>query len=219
MDSDAHQGRGLARRESEEGRHAMTRVYGLLDLCTVIEPQYCVIDDLPTGTNLDNVQAANPSRGEPAAHLYPPDARVYMSPKFGGMQLADFVSNTEGLMIVHKRVKDVIARVNRGETEFLPLAIYNHKKRLASAEYYVINPVGTHDVLDLRESDIEWDDGDVVNVNKMVLDPKKLKKAPDLFRPNEDPQSYIISKKIASEIVKFSPPYKNLHYLEIFELG
>jgi Immunity protein family (Imm11) len=197
----------------------MTRVYGLLDLCNVIEPQFCVIDELPKGKNLDNVKAANPTRGEQATHVYPSDARVYMSPMFGGMQLPDIVCNTEGLLIVHRRVKDVMERVNRGETEYLPLAIHNHKRRLASADYFVVNPLGTHDVLDLDASDIEWDeDGDVIHVNKMVLDPKKLKKAPDLFRPNEDQGAYIISKKIATEIVAFSPPCTNLHYLDIFKL-
>ena len=196
----------------------MTRVYGLLELGTVVEPRFCFIDQLPKGSGLDNVDAANPSRGEPAAHVYPADAHVVMSSRFGGMELPDFVGNTRGLLIVHRRVKDVIERVNRGEQEFLPLTIHNHKRRVASSEYFVANPLGTHDVLDLKASDIEWDDGDVVHVNQMVLDPAKVKKAPDLFRPNEDPRSYIISKRIATEIIKFSPPYTNLNYAEIFEL-
>jgi hypothetical protein len=197
----------------------MTRVYGLLDLCNVIEPQFCVIDGLPTGKNLDDVKAANPTRGEQARHVYPPDARVYMSPMFGGMQLPDIVCNTESLLIVHKRVKEVMERVNGGATEYLPLAIYNHKRRLASADFFVVNPLGTHDVLDLDASDIERDeDGDVVHVNKMVLDPKKLRTAPDLFRPDEDVEAYIISKKIATELVNFSPPVTNLHYRDIFKL-
>jgi hypothetical protein len=196
----------------------MSRVYGLLNLNNVIEPSFCFVDTLPTGTGLDNVDAANPSRGEPAAAVYPADARVFMSPRFGGMELPDFVCNTRGLMIVHRRVKEVVERVQRGATEYLPVAIYNHKRRLASAEYFVVNPIGTYDVLDLEASDIEWDDGEVVHVNQMVLDAKKVKQAPDLFRPNEDPSAYIISRKIATEIIKFSPPYTNLNYAEIFEL-
>jgi len=195
----------------------MALAYGLLDTSSLEEPRFCVVDKLPTGKGLDNVDAANPSRGEPAADLYPADAHVFMSSRFGGMELADFVSNTRDLLIVHRRVKEVLEHVNRGETEYLPLAIYNHKRRLASAEYFVVNPLGTYDVLDLKASDIEWDDGDVVDVNKMVLDPKKVKKAPDLFRPNEDPTAYIISKKVATELRKLSPPNTNRHYRDLFE--
>ena len=123
----------------------MTRVYGLLDLTNMSERQYCFIDSYPTGTGLDNVDASIPTRGEPAAEIYPPDARVTMSPKFGGMELPDFVSNTRSLLIVSRRVKEVFEKVNRGATEYLPLAIHNHKRRLASPDYFVINPLGTHE--------------------------------------------------------------------------
>ena len=193
-------------------------LYGLLDVGSAEERQFCMIDELPSGTGLERVAAANPTRGEPAAHIYPADARVFMSPKFGGRELADFVSNTEGFLIVHKRVKEILERVNRGDAEYIPLAIFNHKRRLASAEYFIVNPLGTHDVLDLKKSTIEWDDGDVVHVEKMVLDPKKLKKAPDLFRPKEDPEAYIISQRIATELRKLSPPNTNRHYLDYFEV-
>jgi hypothetical protein len=143
---------------------------------------------------------------------------VYMSSRFGGMALPDFVSNTRGLLIVHRRVTEVFRRINEGPTEYLPLAIYNHKRRLASPDYFVVNPLGTHDVLDLKASDIEWSDGDVVKIRKMVLDPKKTSKAPDLIRPREASRRYIISKTIATELRKLDPPNTNRHYEDAFEV-
>jgi hypothetical protein len=196
----------------------MGMLYGLLDLLNMDETQFCFVDDGPTGTGLDRVDAARPARGEPAAEIYPPDARVYMSRKFGGMELPDFVSNTCGLLIVHKRVKEVIERVNQGPTEFLALSIYNHKKRLASADYFVVNPLGTHDVLDMSASEIQWLDGDVVAIDKMMLDAEKVRQAPDLFRPREDPRSYIISKRIASPLRELDPPNTNRNYRDYWDL-
>jgi hypothetical protein len=192
--------------------------YGLLDLLNLDEPGFCVVDELPTGTGLDRVDAARPARGEHASHIYPPDARVKMSSKFGGMELADFVSNTRGLLIVHKRVKEVIESINSGPTEFLPLAIFNHKGRLASADYYVVNPLGTWDVLDLNASDIQWSDGDVVALREIVLDREKMRNAPDLFRLKEDTSWYLISKRIASRLRELDPPNTNRNYRDFFEL-
>jgi hypothetical protein len=195
----------------------MALAYGQLDLCNTSESRFCVVDALPTGTGLDSVDAANPMRGERAAHLYPPDAKVFMSAKFGGLELADFVANTVSFLIVHRRVKEVFEKINQGDAEYIPLAIFNHKRRQASVDYFIVNPIGTYDVLDLKASEIEWDGDDVVSVDKMVLDPRKVKKAPDMFRPNEDPTAYIISKRIAAETRKFSPPRTNMHYVDLFE--
>jgi len=196
-------------------------VFGLLDTCNGSESRFCIIDELPRAKGLSNVDAANAARGDRAAHLYPADVRLRMSKEFGGTELADIVANTEGLLLVHMRVKRIIERVNRGKIELIPVPIHDHDDRLASKDYFVVNPLGTHDVLDLRKSQIEWGNKktrDVIHVEKMVLAPAKLEKAPDLFRPKESPESYIISKNIARELVKLRPKITNLHYLDIFVL-
>src|SRR5258705_6992748 len=103
-------------------------IFGLLDLKYSDDPALCFIDSFPSGKEFDPTDAAGASSGEPVANVWPKDARCDMSSKFGGMKLVDFVSNTVRLLIVHERVKKVIARINEGETEYLPLSIFNHKK-------------------------------------------------------------------------------------------
>lgn len=193
-------------------------IFGLFDLMNIDDDSFCVIDKWPTAKGFDASDAAGASTGEPVANIWPADARCQMSSKFGGMVLADFVSNTLQLFIVHKRVREVMERVNRGPTEYLPLSIFNHKQRLASKDYFVANPLGTHDVLDLKKSDIEWSGKDVVGVDKFVLDPVKMKRAPDFFRPQESPGSYFISKRIATELQKLDPPNTNRNYLDGFDV-
>jgi hypothetical protein len=193
-------------------------IYGLLNLKNVEEPGYCVVTDLPRGTGLDRVDAAKPSVGEPVADVWPDDAYAVMSKKLGGMQLPDIVSNTWTLLIVHARVKEIIEAVNRGPTEYLPLAIRNHKNRVASKDYFVVNPLHTYDVVDVEASTIKWFEGDVVEVEKYVLDPYKVKNAPDLFRPNEVPEHYFISKRIASRLRELDPPNTNRRYIDAFDI-
>lgn len=193
-------------------------IYGLLDTKNIDDGTLCLVDKWPTGTGLDRADASLPSTGESAAAVWPADARCVMSSKLGGMVLADFVSNTLSLLIVHKRVKEIMEKVNRGPTEYLPLSILNHKKRLASTDYFVANPLGTYDVLDLKASDIKRSGADVVKVKTFVLDPVKMKRAPDLFRPNESPESYFISKRIATELRKLDPPNTNRNYVAAFDV-
>ena len=195
----------------------MAMGYGLLDLLNMDEPN--IVSSTICRPEPGWIASMLPGpAGEPAADIYPPDARVPMSRKFGGMELADFVSNTHGLLIVHKRVKEAIEGINRGPTEFLPLSILNHKGRVASADYYVVNPLGTRDVLDLSASDIQWSDGDVVALKTIVLDPEKMRDAPDLFRLKEDSSWYLISKRIATRLRELDPPNTNRNYRDFFEL-
>jgi hypothetical protein len=105
------------------------------------------------------------------------------------------------MLIVHREVKDVIAEVNEGPTEYLPLRIYNHKKRLASDEYFIVNPLGAQDCLDLSASKIEYMGKKIVAVKSIVLDRKKLEKAPDLFRVREDTTVYVASQRLLKRIM------------------
>ena len=71
------------------------------------------------------------------------------------------------------------------------MSIFNHKKRLASADYVIINPLGVVDCLDLEKCVIERDDGEVVEVEEITLSRRKIDAKKAIFRPREDPNVYI----------------------------
>ena len=197
-------------------------VYGALYLHTVEEKQYCLIEDKPIGTGLRSVDADNPTRGEKAAHLYPADARVYMSTKWKGTKLPDFVSNVESLLIVSRRVKEVIEKINQRPIEYIPISIHDQKQKLASADYFIVNPLGCFDILDFDACDVDRDEkGAVYAVHKMVFSASKMKgkQIPDLFRPKGDVTQYVISRNIARELIALEPPVKNLHYSDLVEVS
>ncbi|WP_240358393.1 imm11 family protein [Myxococcus vastator] len=164
--------------------------------------QYCFVDELPEGLGLNRYKVGH---GETLGADYPADARVYMTDRYQGIQVSDYVENACGILIVSKRVKEVFERVSRGPVEYLPLAIYNHKKRLASADHFIVNPIGTVDCLNLEASDIKYFKGKVVQVRNPVLDPAKLEHAPHLFRMREHSYSYLISEVMIQELRTLTP--------------
>jgi hypothetical protein len=145
---------------------------------------------------------------------YPADAAVRMSDAFG-RDLGGIIGNTQSLLIVSKALKDEIEQVNADPVQILRVAILNHKKRIASGDYFVVNPIGHRDCLDLDASEIEFHDGDVVSVDKIVLSEEKLVGAPDLFRVKEDPSVYVASEHLVRRWIKSTPRPKNVYLIEL----
>lgn len=146
------------------------------------------------------------SEGEPLAPGdYPEDAKIAMSDGQPQMLVGNIVPNTRNLLIVSQAVKEVIERINKGPTEYLPLVILNHRRRPASMAHAIIHPTGTWDVLDRSASEIEMFEGDVVGIDKMVFDPRRLADAPDLFRLRDQSHSYFISQRLLDAIRTVEP--------------
>ena len=144
--------------------------------------------------------------GAPYGDDYPKNAFVEMSDKRGGMELTDFICNFRGVLLVSRKVKESIEKLQTAPTEYLPVAVKNHKKRIASTHYFFVNPLGTVDCLNLRKSEIEWHKKkDVVRIEKAVLDPKKLKEAPALFRVKEWPSKYVVDDRLIDAWLAMKP--------------
>jgi hypothetical protein len=174
----------------------------LLNTMPVEDDDYCFLVKPPTGIEMIDYKTA---KGLPIAAEYPADVRMYMDDNHQGIKVPDLIGNSRGLLIVSKRLKEAIEQGNTGATEYLPMSIYNHKRRRASGDHFIVNPLGAMDCLDLARSDIEWLDGEVVAVNTFVLDPGKLKNVPDLFRIKEEPHRYVISEQLARQFMPLDP--------------
>jgi len=142
------------------------------------------------------------SRGVRIADEYPPDAALYMRDEYPGIKLSSLIGNTKSFLIASKPMKEVIESICTSEIEYLSLSIYNHKKRLASRDYFIINPVGAFACLNLKASEIEYFEGDIVGIDKYVLDTDKLEQSPELFRIPEHLEMYVISERLAEPFQK-----------------
>jgi hypothetical protein len=150
----------------------------------------------------DGVIFANKfTEGIRCGDTYPATARIGMDPDWPAIQLGGVLANTSRILVVHEALKSLIqaAMKPQDEIEFLPLAILNHKGRVASQAYFIVNPIGTLDCMDKKRSKfIFTGDGRLYRVEKYVLDSKKIPWEPAIFRPKESPSVYIINGKITT---------------------
>ncbi len=132
---------------------------------------------------------------------FPEHAEAKMSDQYGGIKLPSFVSNTQMFLVVSGDVQKLIASAVTAPVEYLRFALLNHKGRIASEDYYIVNPIGARDALNQEQSKIiRSSAGGIIEVERFVLDPRKLSDAPTLFRPVEAPYEYIVSDSLVSSI-------------------
>lgn len=190
--------------------------YYRIDVYDRQEPGFCFIDRPPEEIHLLSSYIAS---GESAAEEYPENVIAKMDPNEGGIVLSDFIANSELCLICSERVKLVIEKLCGDSCEYLPVSIENHKGRIASSEYFYINPLGLHDVLNQSLSEIDrTDDGDVIDVEKFVLDITKMKDVPPLFRVVEKDSEYFASEVLIDALKKEIPDLTNLN-LEPIEVA
>ncbi|MCY1045292.1 hypothetical protein OV208_28510 [Corallococcus sp. bb12-1] len=184
--------------------------YYLLKTLEQTRPEFCVLLNFPEDMGLKSWKLGDGV--ELQGDEYPQGAKIFMSDEEPGIEIPDLIPNTVQLLIVSKRLRDGMEEINRGPVQYLPLSIYNHKKRLASSDYFIVNPLGTVDVLDTSASEIEYLDGKVVQITHYVLDPKKIAQAPDLFRLKEEPESYVVSERVLDAWRKIVPKPTNITF-------
>jgi hypothetical protein len=176
------------------------RFYLLDTLGDSNDDDLCFIHDTVEGIGLGDVGLLT---GEPIAAEYPEDARIYMSKESPGIKLSSVLGNTKNFLMVARDLKEVVEKHCGDKVEYLPFTLYDHRKRVHSKDYFILNPLGTFDCLDLKKSDIVWGKSDPTRISLIeehVLDRKKMKNAPQLFRVAQSPTDYILGVELATEI-------------------
>jgi len=174
------------------------RFYRWMPLGDVGDSDRCFLDDTPEGLDGRSFHLA---WGRPVKGLYPQDPRIYLGEEYPGLRLESFVGNTKSMLVVSSALRALLEKWCQGlEVEYLPVHIYNHRKRLHSSDYSIINPLGTFDCLDQTASDVKRLGTEVIRLRRIVLSPEKLKSAPHLFRIPEDPTVYVVSEPLVKAI-------------------
>jgi hypothetical protein len=125
-------------------------------------------------------------KGDSVAKEWPDDVRFTMDPDFKKqIKLADNLTNPNRVLVASKPLADFFTAKKVPNLEFLPVTIFNHKKKVASNEYCIVNLVTTQDCIDTKKSEVTWNDIDPHYISKMkqiVFDEKKIDKKAALFR-------------------------------------
>ena len=160
--------------------------------------------------------ASRMAAGEAIGTDYPVDARIYLQIESPGLKLPSVLGNTAGYLIVSAPMKAILERFDLRRVELLPFSLYNHRKRLFSKDYWIVNPLGTVDCVHRGASEIEYlpeEPDQIVGVDRFVFDATKLAAAPDLFRVPEDPYRYFVSERIPA--AWHGQGFTNLYLVEI----
>ena len=94
-------------------------------------------------------------------------------------------------------------RAEPAGVEFLPVTIYDHKGRVATDAYTVMNPTLILDALDLDAMEVEWSPlaADTIDsCEGIVLDPTAVADAPALFRIQRMENTVVIRRDLAEAL-------------------
>ncbi|RKG84017.1 imm11 family protein [Corallococcus terminator] len=174
----------------------MMNFFRLSTLGDLNDKELALIDGPPEGMELRSYCM---SEGDSSSRFYPKDAKIALQADHPGIKLSSLLGNTSRYLVVHASVKEVIsAQCQDLEVEYLPFDLFDHRKRLYIRDYFIINPIGTRDCLDVAASGVKiGPEGSVIHVARFVLDPKKVAPLPALFRPKEEPSVYLVSEALA----------------------
>lgn len=175
--------------------------YFSVNLMPMVDLSYCTMGDLPDSIRGKSFRM---NRGLAMGADYPAAPEWRMSDKYGGIKLPSLVSNTDSILVVERKLKDIIEATGVS-MECLPFVMINHKGREASRDYFIINPLGNRDCLNLEASEILWEGDEVVELEKAILDPEKLRDAPAIFRIKEDREQIVISHQLADALKGANP--------------
>ncbi|CAM2064990.1 hypothetical protein SCOR_06415 [Sulfidibacter corallicola] len=133
--------------------------------------------------------------GERMGDKFPEDAKIPLSEKQKGIQLLPFLGNSKRRLICNPDLTQLIKGMVDWEIEYLPFTLLNHRGRVHSADYQIINPIGAFDCLNMKATGGQLDDQDRLYCeDELVLDPKKLEQAPHLFRIKHAAHNYVASE-------------------------
>ena len=98
------------------------------------------------------------SIGESVQQAWPDDMSFRMSPERPkDVALVDHIDNNESALLVSPRFSDFLRAQDLPDLEFLPVRMLDHKGRIASSDYRVVNCLRVVDCVDQQKSDFRWD--------------------------------------------------------------
>jgi hypothetical protein len=140
--------------------------------------------------------------GVPLADKLPKTVVLEMDEEFKkNVRLTDSVNNQMALLVLSRRMVDFLESKKLKNLEIIPVKIRDHKGKIASEDYSIVNPLGLQDVLDLKRSKmVRLDKHTISIVRRFVTKPTKLPAGVGIFRDKHFPQPALVDPELASEI-------------------
>ncbi len=100
-------------------------------------------------------------------------------------KLYDILPALDTVLVVNNRVKKVLDSLNVDTVEYLPIRLWGHQKAPVSDDYYILNPLGSVDFIDMEKSEYAMDaldEGQIDSIEDLVVNMNKIPKEAKLFR-------------------------------------
>lgn len=145
------------------------------------------------------------SRGISRLQGWPSDAACKMDDSFPkDTDLPDVVTGV-GWLVVSARVQALLASLKVASVEYLPLQILNHKGKLAAKDYFIVNPIGQVDCVDVAASKVMWNtiNPELISVcASLVLRADAVPHDLSIFRPKHLPQHIFVRTSLAQRLAQ-----------------
>ena len=168
-------------------------------------------------SRIDNVE--NPidlQKGLPMDD-WPENAVMIMDANYPkALKLEDNVYNLRSFIVASKALKDVVEEQNPPDVQFLPVAIQNHKGKIASRDYFIIHPTRLEDCIEIEKSGVEWNpiDEDIISVwETLVVDEARINPTSILFRFKQAPTKILVRRELADALE--SAGFSGLRFVNI----
>lgn len=163
--------------------------------------EYCFTDNEP-----DPIDSYDLEIGVRVADEYPAgfdEVTLQLGAGHPGLELPSFIGNTDHMLIVSREAAGIIRSHDVGEVEEIPFKLVDHGGRVHSEDYVFLNPIGTHDCLDMDRTVCKrHDDGAIMKITRFVLSGAKLRRGscPRLLRPREAPREYFFAEALVAAL-------------------
>jgi hypothetical protein len=158
-------------------------------------------------------------RGISREQGFPQNAEFHMDPAHPtSVKLGDNLYTLENVLVISKPLQEFLASREPLETEFLPVSIINHKGRVASPDYFIVNPLSVQDCIDQGQSKIEYNpiEKDLISVcEQLVLDDQRIDARYILFRPRFMPTVVLLRRDVADDALDAG--FKGMRHTDIDE--
>ncbi|KFA90997.1 hypothetical protein Q664_25105 [Archangium violaceum Cb vi76] len=131
-------------------------------------------------------------------------ANTFSLSEDGGDMLGDLVDNTSGVLIVSNRAREVLEAegVTGDVIEYLPFTLKDKRGRPTKGEFYVANPLQKIPCMNREKSKFvdSDEDGRILSVRKLTVEPKKIPNEAKLFRLGEYTRVHVVRLDLAQRL-------------------
>jgi hypothetical protein len=119
-------------------------------------------------------------------HTFPADASCRMNPRYPkDIGLSDNLYGA-GVPVISRKLKEVLENnLASDRVEYLPVRIIDHKGRVASGNYFILNPLDIRDCIDTEQSKVEWNSispDRITTCENLVLKYGRIPQGQKIFR-------------------------------------